>query len=206
MSEKIITGSTQPDSDVAFQERHTEILGRPPRLAPLDRKDAAGLALANWKKLRGPITGQNAELPPDAVIPEIYFYMLRYPELWDRIAAMSVQLQGSGLLPARDRELVILRVGWLCQAPFEFGEHVRVAKRLGISSDEIDRVKAAYPEATYVGLADGAKENWLYLGLKTEVQSSTSTTPPSTSGRRPGRCSRTTPRGCGRGSTAGATG
>jgi hypothetical protein len=28
---------------------------------------------------------------------------------------------------------------------------------------EIDRVKATYPGALYVGPADGAKDNWLYL-------------------------------------------
>ena len=35
---------------------------------------------------------------------------------------------------------------------------------------EIDRVKAAYPDARYVGLADGAKDNWTYLELKTQTQ------------------------------------
>jgi hypothetical protein len=35
---------------------------------------------------------------------------------------------------------------------------------------EVDRVKAAYPEARYVGVADGARENWTYLELKTSVQ------------------------------------
>src|SRR3954470_23940047 len=35
---------------------------------------------------------------------------------------------------------------------------------------EIERVKAAYPEARYVGLADGAKGNWSFLGRHTEVQ------------------------------------
>jgi hypothetical protein len=35
---------------------------------------------------------------------------------------------------------------------------------------EIARVKAAYPQARYVGLADGAKGNWSFLGRHTEVQ------------------------------------
>jgi hypothetical protein len=35
---------------------------------------------------------------------------------------------------------------------------------------EIDRVKAAYPDALYVGLADGAKDNWTYLEYQTSVQ------------------------------------
>src|SRR3954463_215370 len=35
---------------------------------------------------------------------------------------------------------------------------------------EIGRVKAAYPQARYVGLADGAKGNWGFLGRHTETQ------------------------------------
>src|SRR3954466_11479279 len=35
---------------------------------------------------------------------------------------------------------------------------------------EIDRVKAAYPKARYVGLADGAKGNWEFLGRHTGTQ------------------------------------
>ena len=35
---------------------------------------------------------------------------------------------------------------------------------------ELDRAKAACPDATYVGLADGAKDNWIYLDLVTHEQ------------------------------------
>jgi hypothetical protein len=35
---------------------------------------------------------------------------------------------------------------------------------------ELARVKAACPKARYIGLADGAKENWIYLDLVTQVQ------------------------------------
>lgn len=35
---------------------------------------------------------------------------------------------------------------------------------------EIKRVKAIYPKATYVGLADGAKENWTYLNKFSKIQ------------------------------------
>ena len=39
----------------------------------------------------------------------------------------------------RDRELAILRIAWLSQAPFEWGSHVKIAKRNGITSEEIER-------------------------------------------------------------------
>ena len=35
---------------------------------------------------------------------------------------------------------------------------------------ELDRVKAAHPDALYVGVADGAKDNWLYLDTVTTKQ------------------------------------
>jgi hypothetical protein len=35
---------------------------------------------------------------------------------------------------------------------------------------ELDRVKAAHPGALYVGVADGAKDNWVYLDTVTEKQ------------------------------------
>ena len=42
----------------------------------------------------------------------------------------------------RDRELAILRIAWLSQAPFEWGSHVKIARRNGITSQEIERVIA----------------------------------------------------------------
>jgi len=53
---------------------------------------------------------------------------------------IGMQLLGKGALPARERELVVLRIGWLCQAPYEWGEHVHVAKGVGLTSEEIERI------------------------------------------------------------------
>jgi 4-carboxymuconolactone decarboxylase len=44
-------------------------------------------------------------------------------------------------LPPRERELLILRIGWLNQAEYEWAQHVEIAKREGISEAEIERVK-----------------------------------------------------------------
>jgi alkylhydroperoxidase family enzyme len=73
-------------------------------------------------------------------LPEIVRTMLRHPELFARQTDIGLQLLSRGALPARERELVILRVGWLCQAPYEWGEHVIIAKSLGITSEEIERI------------------------------------------------------------------
>src|SRR5947209_10583251 len=44
------------------------------------------------------------------------------------------------------------------------------AKFLGRMETEIDRARAKCPEAHYVGIADGAKGNWEFLGRHTDVQ------------------------------------
>ena len=44
-------------------------------------------------------------------------------------------------LPAREREIVILRVGFLCKSGYEFTQHTRIGLNEGLSADEIERIK-----------------------------------------------------------------
>lgn len=44
-------------------------------------------------------------------------------------------------LPPRERELLILRIGWLCQAEYEWGQHVIFGKGAGLTDEEIARIK-----------------------------------------------------------------
>ena len=48
-------------------------------------------------------------------------------------------------LPPRHRELLILRTGWNCQSEYEFAQHARYGRSVGLSDEEIRRV-AAGPE------------------------------------------------------------
>jgi alkylhydroperoxidase family enzyme len=45
-------------------------------------------------------------------------------------------------LPARQREIVILRVGFLCKSGYEFAQHERFGLGVGLTADEIARIKA----------------------------------------------------------------
>jgi len=58
----------------------------------------------------------------------------------------TVALVVTGVLPPRLRELAILRTGWLCRAEYEWREHAVFARRTGICSQDIARVKSG-PEA-----------------------------------------------------------
>ena len=53
----------------------------------------------------------------------------------------------SGRVPARDRELVILRTAWLCRSDYEWGQHELISRSVGLADDEIRRV-AEGPDAT----------------------------------------------------------
>jgi len=80
------------------------------------------------------------KLPGPSHFPPTIATMLRHPNLYRRQLELSIQLFGGGTISARERELAVLRVAWLCRAPNEWGEHVEVAKLCGVSSEEIERV------------------------------------------------------------------
>lgn len=44
-------------------------------------------------------------------------------------------------LPAREREIVILRIGYLCKSGYEWTQHAGIGKREGLTDDEIARIK-----------------------------------------------------------------
>jgi 4-carboxymuconolactone decarboxylase len=70
----------------------------------------------------------------------IFATSARNPKLtkvWDTFGMYLVK--GSSL-PPRDRELVILRMGWLCRSEYEFGQHTIVAKMVGLTPEEISRI------------------------------------------------------------------
>lgn len=46
-------------------------------------------------------------------------------------------LLAEGSVEPRQRELVILRMGWNCQAVYEFGQHTLFGRSVGLSDDEI---------------------------------------------------------------------
>src|ERR671921_1021200 len=40
-------------------------------------------------------------------------------------------------IPAREREIVILRTGWRSQSEYEFGQHTRIGLGVGLTTEEI---------------------------------------------------------------------
>jgi 4-carboxymuconolactone decarboxylase len=79
--------------------------------------------------------------------------IVRHPDLLERWSAFAGHVLGpTSTLSARDREILILRIGWLNRSEYEFGQHVLFARRAGLSDEEIDRVKVGAEAAGWTAL------------------------------------------------------
>lgn len=76
----------------------------------------------------------------------IFATLAHHPKLLKRWLVFGNHVLAKSTLDARARELLILRTGWNCRAPYEWGQHVVIARAAGITDDEIARV-AAGPDA-----------------------------------------------------------
>ncbi len=81
----------------------------------------------------------------DTSRPELNIFatLARHPKLLRKMADFGGQLLYGGALPARDRELLILRTAFNCGSDYEWGQHVIIAEQAGLGRDEIDRVASA---------------------------------------------------------------
>jgi alkylhydroperoxidase family enzyme len=70
----------------------------------------------------------------------IFRTLARHPKLFKRWLVFGNHVLGGTTLPPRERELVILRIGWLCRSGYEWGQHVQIGLRSGLSQAEIDRI------------------------------------------------------------------
>jgi alkylhydroperoxidase family enzyme len=57
--------------------------------------------------------------------------------------SLGAKLLTDGTLPAREREIVILRAGWRCGSEYEFGQHTTIGLNAGLTAAEIDRLADA---------------------------------------------------------------
>lgn len=67
----------------------------------------------------------------------VFKTMLQHPDLMRRWLVFANHVLFKSTLGARERELVILRIGYLCQAGYEWGQHVVIARQVGLDDDGI---------------------------------------------------------------------
>jgi alkylhydroperoxidase family enzyme len=115
-----------------------------PRLGPLPESE--------WDDEQRDLV-RNAERDGRAL--NIYRTLVRHPKLLKRWGVFGAHILYKNSLPPRERELLILRTGWLCRCEYEWGQHVLIARACGLTDDEIARVKDG-PEAAGWSDADAA--------------------------------------------------
>jgi len=67
----------------------------------------------------------------------IFRTLTQHPDLMRRWLVFANHILFKSTLAVRERELVILRIGYLCKAGYEWGQHVQVARAAGMTDDEI---------------------------------------------------------------------
>lgn len=126
--------------------RTAQILGQPPRLEPLPQDELSAEAMALIYRLR-----EIVSIPREAPVLPLLTTLCRNTDFFLAFMEMGMLFMTASSLPARDRELAILRTGWPCGAPYEWGEHVASARRKGVTGEDIERVVQGSQAA---GLAD----------------------------------------------------
>ena len=110
-----------------------------PRIDPLPRDE--------WDDELRPILELQ---PPGADVPlgelNIFATFARNKPLFQAWLPLGGYLLTGGLLPGRERELLILRTAFNCRSAYEWGQHVRIALAGGMERADIDRV-AEGPDA-----------------------------------------------------------
>lgn len=112
-----------------------------PRIAPLEEAD--------WDD------ETRQRLAPDgdpAKALNVMKTLANHKKLLKRWSVFANHVLFKSSLPARERELVILRIGWLCQAEYEWGQHAIIGRQAGLTDLEIERITKG-PDAP--GWSDG---------------------------------------------------
>ncbi|MEU9288587.1 carboxymuconolactone decarboxylase family protein [Streptomyces sp. NPDC048275] len=104
------------------------------RISPLPYAEwdtEAMAAVARWRTV-----------PP----PNVLGLFARHQELATAFLGFNRYLLGGGsTLPPRTRELAILRVAWRRRCQYEWAQHVRIARKAGVTDEEIDAIRAGIP-------------------------------------------------------------
>ena len=118
--------------DIAARQAH--VVGDEPRIAAIPNDE---IDEQSWELVRRIRASTGAG--PIAIMPEYMRTAAKHPAIFRCQMEMGTAIFQGRITP-RERELAVLRCGWLCRAPFEWGEHIDIGKRYGLTAEEIERV------------------------------------------------------------------
>ena len=86
-------------------------------------------------------------------VHNIFKTLLQHPDLMRRWLVFANHILFKSTLPPRERELVILRIGYLCNAGYEWGQHVLISRKIGMDEETIASTKVG-PSAPGISEVD----------------------------------------------------
>lgn len=117
------------------EARQQAVLGQPMRIAPLAEHELGAEVRALVERIGAAVGYEN----PEELT--IYFaLMARHPGFFRCQMETGIMFLGEARIPFRERELAVLRTAWLVGAPYEWSEHIRIARKLGVSAEETERL------------------------------------------------------------------
>ncbi|GGB91352.1 hypothetical protein GCM10011494_07170 [Novosphingobium endophyticum] len=128
---EVITGKYEFDAAA----RVAQTVAGGPRYAPLKLEEVSPEGQEQVDAIRTAF-----HIPEGRPFPDVSLITLRHPGMFKGQMVMGIELAAKGTIPARERELAILRVALLARAPFEWCEHIDIGKAFGVTSEEIERV------------------------------------------------------------------
>jgi len=87
---------------------------------------------------------QNAILEPlerQGRLYNVFSTMANHPKLARDWLVFADYVLRRCTLPRRDREILILRIGWLCGAEYEWAQHTRIGKAVGLTDDDLAHIR-----------------------------------------------------------------
>ncbi len=79
-------------------------------------------------------------MAPPARTMNVFRTFAHHPDLMRSWLGFGAYLLRSSTLEPRLRELVVLRVGWQCHSPYEWGQHVNLGRTVGVLDADLTRL------------------------------------------------------------------
>jgi len=107
----------------------------------LDKPRIEPLPEAEWNEEVREILAPTRDNLGRGRVLNILATIARHPKLFKRWNVFGNHVLFKSTLPSRDREILILRIGWLCRSEYEWGQHVIIGRRAGLTDRDIERIR-----------------------------------------------------------------
>jgi 4-carboxymuconolactone decarboxylase len=129
----------QQDAFVSSAPNRAEDPATPPRRPPhLSKPRIPPVQKERWtpeqKAILEPLERQKR-------LYNVFSTMANHPELARDWLVFANHVLRKCTLPPRDREILILRIGWLCRAEYEWAQHTRIGKAVGLTDDDLRHIQ-----------------------------------------------------------------